>query len=362
MPRLLAAISGHGFGHLAQSAPVLNHLHASNPEIELTVRSALPYAVLAQRLAMPFHHQPQADDFGMVMHDALRVDTAASAAKYRHWHDDWPRRVATVAREIEQAAPDLVFADAPYLTLAAAAEVGISAVAMCCLNWADIYWHYCGGLAEAAPIHRQMVTAYNSAAIFLRTEPTMPMPRLVNGQTIGPVAAVGRNRRDEIDARWQLGADEKLVLLIMGGIAYRPPLEQWPRMRGLRFIVQRDWQVRRDDVLELESLSMPINDVLASCDLLLTKPGYGSFAEAAAVGIPVAYVARDDWPEQPYLVEWLQHHVACAELPRGDWENGDLGSTLRPLLEQGRGTPVAPEGIVQATSVLRRFLGCGEVT
>lgn len=357
MPRLLAAISGHGFGHLAQSAPVLNYLHAGNPEIELTVRSALPYAVLAQRLAMPFQHQSQADDFGMAMRDALRVDVAASAAKYRHWHSDWSGKVAAVAREIERAAPDLVFADAPYLTLAAAAEVGIPAVAMCCLNWADIYWYYCGGLAEAAPIHQQIVAAYNSAAIFLRTEPTMPMPTLNNGQTIGPVAAVGRNRRDEIAARWQLGADEKLVLLSMGGIAYRPPLEQWPRMGGLRFIVQRDWQVRRDDVLELESLSMPINDVIASCDLLLTKPGYGSFTEAAAVGVPVAYVARDDWPEQPFLVEWLQRHVACAEVPRSDWENGDLDSTLYSLLEQGRSTPVTPEGGAQAATVLRRFLG-----
>ena len=102
--RLLAAISGHGFGHLAQSAPVLNRLRAAVPKFEITVRSALPYEVLARRIEGPFTHQHQADDFGMVMHDALRVDVTASAEKYRAWHDDWPRRVAAAAGGDRRAA------------------------------------------------------------------------------------------------------------------------------------------------------------------------------------------------------------------------------------------------------------------
>ena len=359
--RLLAAISGHGFGHLAQSAPVLNRLRAAVPKFEITVRSALPYEVLARRIEGPFTHQHQADDFGMVMHDALRVDVTASAEKYRAWHDDWPRRVAAAAREIERLAPDLVFADVSYLALAAAAAVGVPAVAMCCLNWADIYWHYCHASPEAGAIHSQITDAYNSATVFLSAEPTMPMPSLHNTRSIGPVAMVGCNRRAEIDARYHLDAKEKLVLLVMGGIAYRPPLERWPALPGVRFIVQRDWRVRRGDVLELESLAMPLPDVLASCDLLLTKPGYGSFVEAAAVGIPVAYVSRDDWPEQPYLVEWLQRQGACAEPSRADWAAGRLEPTLRPLLEQGHRPPVLPDGVAQAADVLCQFLGCGEV-
>lgn len=356
MPHLLAAISGHGFGHLAQSAPVLNRLRERCPQLELTVRSPLPPAVVARRLDVPFFHKSRADDFGMVMHDALRVDVERSAALYREWHGDWSRRVSAAARELECAAPDLVFADAPYLTLAAAAEVGIPAVAMCCLNWADIYWHYCHDRPEATAVHDQIVAAYQGAALFLRTAPAMPMPTLRNTRTIGPVASIGRNRRDEIDARGRLDAGEKLVLLSMGGIAYRPALERWPVLPGLRFVVQRDWRVRRDDVVELESLAMPIHDVFASCDLLLTKPGYGSFAEAAAIGIPVAYVARDDWPEEPYLVEWLRRQVACAELSRGDWESGNLEPTLRPLLEQGHRSPVAVDGVAEAADVLRQFL------
>ncbi len=47
---LYVALSGHGFGHLAQVAPVLNEWRRRWPEAQLTVQSALPEAVLRQRI------------------------------------------------------------------------------------------------------------------------------------------------------------------------------------------------------------------------------------------------------------------------------------------------------------------------
>ena len=49
-------------------------------------------------------------------------------------------------------------------------------------------------------------------------------------------------------------------------------------------------------------------DLIRSCDVLLTKPGYGAFTEAACNGTSVLYVARDDWPEEPWLSRWLVAH------------------------------------------------------
>ena len=112
---------------------------------------------------------------------------------------------------------------------------------------------------------------------------------------------------DNHPQRLGLPEDVRLVLIAMGGIKMRLPMEQWPEFPGIRFIVQRDWQIGRDDVIELESLMMPFNDVLASSDLLFTKPGYGSFSEAAANGVPVLYIPRKNWPEQPWLIEWETH-------------------------------------------------------
>lgn len=352
MPHLLAAISAHGYGHLAQTAPVLNALHAAIPALRLTVRSGLPREVLARRIAVPFEHQAVADDFGMVMRNALEVDAAASAARYAAWHEDWEGRVDAVARQLAAAAPDLILADIPYLTLAAAARAGIPAVAMCCLNWADIYAHYCHGRPEAARIHGQMLAAYGGAQLFLRSEPAMPMPGLANTHSIGPLAQIGRHRRAQIAARAGLRADERLVLVVMGGIAFRPPLERWPREPGVRYVVQRDWQPAREDMLVLEALDLPFADLLASCDAVLTKPGYGTFVEAACAGVPLLYVPRGDWPEEPWLVAWLERRLPCAPLARAALAEGRFHPALDELWQAPRPVPCAATGVAEAVALL----------
>lgn len=352
MPHLLAAISAHGYGHLAQAAPVLNALRAQLPALQLTVRCALPQEVLARRIVGPFGHQPVADDFGMVMRDALAVDVAASTACYAAFHQDWERRVAAVARELAQVAPDLILADIPYLTLAAAARAGIPAIAMGCLNWAEIYGYYCHTLPEAGSIRAQMLAAYNNAAVFLRTTPAMPMSDLANLQDIGPVALTGSARRAEIAGRCGLAAGERLVLVAMGGIAFRPPLERWPVTPGVRYVIQRDWQAARDDSLVLEELGLPFSDVLASCDAVLTKPGYGTFVEAACAGVPVLYVPREDWPEEPWLVRWLERQVPCAAVPRRELDTGAFLARLGRLWQAPRPAPRAATGVAQAVGVL----------
>ena len=52
-PHLYVALSGHGFGHLAQVAPVLNEFRRRWPRARLTVQSALPETVLRQFLITP---------------------------------------------------------------------------------------------------------------------------------------------------------------------------------------------------------------------------------------------------------------------------------------------------------------------
>ena len=55
---------------------------------------------------------------------------------------------------------DIVLADVPYLTLAAASRASIPAAALCSLNWADIYRHYFNNRTEAGKILAEMESAY----------------------------------------------------------------------------------------------------------------------------------------------------------------------------------------------------------
>ncbi|WP_223248331.1 hypothetical protein, partial [Sulfurirhabdus autotrophica] len=263
------------------------------------------------------------------------------------FHQNWASKIAQQAEVLQQNAPDLVFSDVSYLTLAAAKHAGIPALGMCSLNWADIYEHYCSGLPGAAKIHRQMLAAYNSAEHFVRLQPSMPMLQLQNTLELGPIGQTGINRRAEIDAKFGLTQDVKLVLVAMGGIQMRLPVEQWPSIAGVKWVVQRSWGVCHPDAIELEALGMSFTDILCSCDALITKPGYGSFAEAAVNGVPVLYLRRFDWPEEAFLVDWLSQFGRCLEVQRNDLENGAIATVLEALWKLPSLPLVLPVGIAQ---------------
>jgi hypothetical protein len=357
-PHLLVCISGHGLGHLAQVAPVLNALHDLQPGLTLTLRTAIPEQFLRQRIKPKFNHVQEATDFGMRMYSALEVDVEASMLAYTELHTDWPARVANEAERLRELAPDIVLTDVAYLPLAAAAQVAIPCVSLCSLNWADIFRHYCGGMKGADQILREIESAYAQAICFLQPTPAMPMHWLDHRNAIGPLAEPGQYRRNELDRVLGLAPDDRLILVSMGGIATHFSVEHWPNVAGMKWLVQKDWleHTVRHDMFAFEAIDLPFSDLLASCDLLLTKPGYGAFVEAAASGIPVLFVRRDDWPEQSYLIEWLQTVGACYGIDAAQATRGDFNDEIRALLFRKRPLPIQPTGNRQAAEYVLRLL------
>lgn len=351
-PHLVVSISGHGFGHVAQTAPVLNRLHQLMPQLHLTVRSSVPPAHLRSRIRAPFDLLTSEGDLGMVMSSAIDVLAAESRAAYRRFHADWAQRVENEARLLGELGADMVFSNVGYLPLAGAQRAGIANVALCSLNWFDIYRHYCG----EDEISARMLACYTQANAFLRATPGMAMPSLPNLVPLPPIADIGENRRDELNRRLHLSKEERLVLVSLGGIVSRLPMERWPHIDGVRWLVQDSWQVQNPDAIVLESLPFHFSDLLASCDALLCKPGYGSFVEAACSAVPVLYASRADWPESPALVEWLQQHGECREVSRETLEEGRIAGALHALWHSPQRARVLPNGVDEAAQWLLRHL------
>lgn len=352
MPHLFLDISSHGLGHLAQVAPVVNELAVRVPDLRLTVRSALSPSRLRARLRPDFMHVAERSDFGFVMHDAVRIDYEATATLYRAWHLDWASRVSAEAAFLRSLAPDLALTDVAYLPLAGAATAGVPAVAMCSLNWADLFAHVFGDAPWAAQIHAEILAAYRSAACFLRLTPAMPMPALPNARAVPPVAALGCDRRDALRSLLKMRDGERVVLVAFGGFDKALGADRWPTTAGVRWLVPGSWGVGREDMAALEALPMNFTDLLRSVDAVLTKPGYGTFTEAACNGTPVLYVRRDDWPEQDCLIDWLRENARCSELEECTLLSRSMRSLLDALWAQSAPPLPRPNGAAVAAELI----------
>ncbi|GAB6043200.1 glycosyltransferase family protein [Endothiovibrio diazotrophicus] len=350
---LLVAISGHGYGHMAQLLPILQRIHHHHPEVRITLRTPLPRRLLAEHLGFPFDYGEAQLDLGLAMVDAVEVAVEASWREHLAFHRDWEARLAAEVAWLRAQRVDRVLADVPYLTLAAAKRAGIGALALCSLNWADLFEHYCGDRPAAAEIVGTMREAYASAEWFLQPQPSMPMAWLPNRRAIAPLARLGRNRRAEIDVKLGLGGGERLVPVALGGIPTRLPVERWPGVKGVHYLVPPEWGVARADIHPWDRLDLPFIDLLCSSDALIAKPGYGTFAEAACNGVPLLYLPRGDWPEEPHLVAWLEAHGRARPITREVLEEGALEAPLAALFDLPAGVRPTADGARECVEILR---------
>ena len=357
MPKhLFVDISSHGLGHLAQVAPILNALNRRLPGLRMTIRSGVPIEKLRARVLGDFSHIAQASDFGYVMLDAVRIDFVATAAMYRAQHANWVQRVAEEAMQLAALAPDLVLTDVAYLPLVGAAQAGIPSLSMCSLNWADLFVHFFGHDSWAPEIHRQILDAYRCAEIFLRLTPAMSMADFPRRQAVAPVAAIGHDRRTELHEHLGLASDTKLALVAFGGFDKSLGAELWPQIPGLYWLIPETWQIHRKDMAATEPLGIPFPDLLRSVDIVLTKPGYGTFAESACNGTPVLYLRRDNWPEQDCLIEWLAQNARCLEISEGDLASNRLPELLDRLWQKALPPVPSASGAEEAAALIANRL------
>jgi hypothetical protein len=429
-------ITAHGLGHVAQTTAVLNQLDPN--QVRLTIRSTASRSVLEERLpnfaassSSSFDLIPYAQDAGMIMKDALHVDIPKTMEWYRTFHEPrhYQERIRQAATDLEALEPDLLLCNVPYLSLEAAHQVwgggggGGSTkippvIAMCSLNWADVFYSYCAKEPGASQIYQDMLRAYSRADVFVQPTPSMPMTNLQcrTKQSVGPIAMQGRRRMAPTTTTRTANAAtatttttsllstityeltgqlfQYFVLIGVGGMTIdNIPMEQWPRLENTCWIVPDAmlFPVRstpsppnsppplpRPDFIaqsRLESSELfSYIDLIASVDCILTKTGYGTQTEAVVHGIPTLCIERHDWPEHAYLKQWHQENGIVAFCDWQDISNPQQGrrsssssflaDTISNLIAQKQkqsdgmmGGRVQPTGAQDAASIIRQRLG-----
>lgn len=355
MSHLYVCVSAHGFGHLAQLSPVIAEFRRRLPALRITLQGTISSAFAEACLPFAFTQISEPADVGMPMDNPLDTRWAQAVDSYQVFCEHQAEHLRRQRELLSQDLPDLVLSNVAWLPLQAARELDCPAVALCSLNWLDILRHGPLGNKLSPLVVESLTAGYQAADCFIRPTPAMPMNWLDNGLEVGPIARQGRSLAPQLRVRLSLPADCRLVMYQLGGIGGEVSQSALPRMPGVHWLLPGGC-VGREDCSSIAELGMPFIDVLASCDLLLTKPGYGSIAEAACNGIPVLYVTRYDWPEESFLLDWLVQQLPTAEIDREEFSSGRFSQQVKHLLSVPRPEPVAPTGIGEAVDHLMRYL------
>lgn len=357
--QLYLSISAHGFGHIGQMTPILNKLASQySNQIRFIIQSGAERKLLQQFFYFEFEHIHRADDMGMLMANSLDVQAEPTHQAYLEFHDNWAQRLEEKTREIAAYNPDAVLSNIAYLTLAAGKALNLPTLALCSLNWAEIYQSYCGHLPDSEAIFQAILSHYQVADHFLIPAPGMAMPALHNQRRIGPLSRF-YNRFPGFRKSLGLAENSKLILVSMGGIPHPGSQRNWPMLDNVIWIDASNTCTSRQDIWPLNQLNYGFLDILGHCDLLICKPGYGLFAEASCNQVPIIYVKRERWPEEPFLVAWLQANNYCLQISREQFDQGDMLNEIQQLLEpthKPQQNPPAATGVGEACGYILEAL------
>jgi hypothetical protein len=360
MPLIWCAISGHGYGHAAQVVPVLNALGALVPGVTAILRTTTPASFFRDRLAIQWKLSPAQQDIGCVQDGPLKIDIDATWAAHQRFHETWEARLSKEVTAMQAASPALLIADTPYLAIEAGSRAQIPTVALASLTWDLVLKEYCHTTDNS---YQQLIQcireSYAKAHIALRIAPAPRIDAFSNIIDIGPIASPASPERDRLASALALVPNERTVLVGFGGIPLTSlPLEQMEQLRHYRFLFDGPVPPGYSRIYSNETLPFSFKTLLASVDIIMTKPGYGTIVEAVALQQPIVYVRRYNFADEAPLVDYLHRYGRGLELSIDDFTQGRWEPALRKVVDLSM--PAAPppltSGAADAAPILAKLL------
>ncbi len=323
--RIVIVCSAHGFGHVTRQLEVARRLEARGAEVVLF--TAAPEAVVRE-WTPTITIVPWVVDVGIVQHDSLTEDHPATIAAV-HEHSS-PARVQKLAQALALHRPSLVVADCPPAALAAARAADLPAVAVGNFTWPWIYRNT-PGLRDCAALLEPWQRPHMAASLW-------PGPGLPGFARVRSLGLVGRRATEVPD----LGPGR--VLVSFGGLGLADLDARLPVVPGVRWLLAPPMpRLKRPDCSYIEGVPYPA--LVAAADVVLTKPGYGIFAEAALAGARVLWVPRGHFPEARFLTAAMSDRGDSAvQLPphasAADWRAA-LTTAIPERMSRPRPDPVS---------------------
>jgi hypothetical protein len=199
--------------------------------------------------------------------------------------------------------------------------------------------------------------SYAKAHIALRITPAPRIDAFSNIVDIGPIANPASPERDRLASALALAPNERTVLVGFGGIPLTSlPLEQIEQLRHYRVLFDGPVPQGYSRIHSTKTLPFSFKTLLASANIIMTKPGYGTIVEAVTLQQPVIYVRRYNFADEQPLVDYLHRYGRGIELSLDDFLQGRWEPALRHALTAPvPSSPPPPTGAEEAAEICAGF-------
>ncbi len=360
MPVLYAIVTNHGFGHASRLVWILAQVQQTIPGLRLIINSTVPEWFFRHVLPGPFEMRPLPLDTGVIQHDSLQLNLEETLRRLRLLERDSSSLLRRESRFLREQGVGLILGDIPPLAADLAGEAGIPCWMQGNFGWDFIFDSYGEAFAPYAEWFR---LSYAKVDRLFRFPFHEPMPAFPVVEDVGLPG--GRPRLTATEARrlFARGGEEPLFLLSFGGMGLAGiPYENLTRFDGVRgprysFLTFHKEAPSLPNLFRVTDPAIFPIDVMPACEAVVTKPGFGTFADAYRTGTGLISLERDNFAETPLLMEGLERHFPHRRISPELFFNSRWEFLEEGLIPPGSEEPLSLDGNERIATRMAEFFG-----
>ncbi|NLP01816.1 MAG: UDP-N-acetylglucosamine--N-acetylmuramyl-(pentapeptide) pyrophosphoryl-undecaprenol N-acetylglucosamine transferase [Fibrobacter sp.] len=339
---ILYFITAHGYGHAVRATAIANRIP---PAVKITFKTNIPGSFFKEELQRPFCCEPGEFDCGCIQSSGVTVDMEQTLKTYTSLEE---RNSKIIERELlwcRRNNVDCILSDITPFAFEIAYRLGIVSIAISNFTWFDIYNEYTSFFPEFKPVLDNIQTQYSYADMLLALHPPLQMDYFSRKQSVPVVGRKGKNVRELVIRKYRLSENKKLGLIYVGDFGMDGA--QWQRLAEIE-----DWEFLGLHPLVgnppnyhiINKKEFRYQDLTASCDVVISKLGYGVVSECFLNGIPLIYLPRALFAEYPALEKAVQFWGGGVCLDEESFLKLDWKEALERAASQEKPPPIESDG------------------
>jgi L-arabinokinase len=338
--------SAHGYGHGVRTCDIIRALRAEAPDVPVILTTDLPESFIRNRLPDEgVTLRPGSFDVGMVQLDSIRVDIPATLKRIQALYAERDALIRREADFLGAVDAGIVVADIPAIPLEAAGEARLPALAVGNFGWDWIYSEFADQDPGWQEVINQIAEGYGQADLLLRLPFAEEMKAFPRHKDLPLVASPGTPQREALAELTGASPEKTWVLLSFTTLDWsQEALDRVSELDDYCFFTVLPLAWEGPNLFAVDREQVAFSDVLASADVVVSKPGFGLVSECVVNEKPLVYVDRTEFLEYPILVEGIERYLKNVHLPQAKLYRGELCEALKAITSAPEPTEQMPTG------------------
>jgi uncharacterized protein (TIGR00661 family) len=331
-------ISDYGHGHAARSIAIIRFLLRKHPDIKIAICCSFAINFIKKSLENEdqnrLHYHFVQNDFGFILKkNSIEVDIFGMNQQYDHYIDGVGEYVEQEKEFLTNIEADLVVSDISPLPFLAAKQLKIPTVGISNFTWYRAYQD----ILSSGKL-QVLYDAYSQMDHFIplagADEPEW------KGKIQTPIDYFCREMDEAVvdKIRKELDPTNERFLVYFGlgmkiGIDDLSALNLWESDRCI-FVVSGNTSIEGNNIYKIPSEETETQHYIAACDMVISKPGWGTVSEAIQSRRPLLILERSNMREDQNTINYLLSKQWCHLLPWSDLPSFQITDDIKHQMNQ----------------------------